>query len=213
MKNVLAIGAHPDDVEFGCSGTLARHLENGDKVTIAHMTCSDSMNLYHEVVESKEVRLNEAESAAKIIGAELIILDFLDQLVPFDRESIFAIERLIKKLNIDTIYSHWNGDSHQDHINTLKAVFAAGRYVDSIFLFEQVPYPRVGKIFSEINYYVDISDYYHIKEKALTAHESQVAGRYANKILTGMRSLAEFRGSQCNCMYAEAFDAVKQIIR
>ena len=213
MKHVLAIGAHPDDVEFGCAGTLAKHAAVGDKVTIVHMTCIDSLNIYHEVVDTSAARRLEAEAAARIIGADLIILDFLDQLVPFDRESIFAIERLIKDLHIDTIYSHWNGDSHQDHINTLKAVFAAGRYVDSIFLFEQVPYPRVGKIFSEVNYYVDVSDFYHIKEKSLIAHESQVVGRYQNKILVGMRSLEEFRGSQCNCRYAEAFEAVKQIIR
>jgi LmbE family N-acetylglucosaminyl deacetylase len=64
-----------------------------------------------------------------------------------------------------------------------------------------------------VNYYVDVSDFYHIKEKSLIAHESQVVGRYQNKILVGMRSLAEFRGSQCNCRYAEAFEAVKQIIR
>ncbi len=213
MKQVLAIGAHPDDVEFGCAGTLAKHIASGDKVTIVHMTCSDSLNIYHEVVDTSAARRKEAEKAAAIIGADLLILDFLDQLVPFDRNSIFAIERLLKELRIDTIYSHWNGDSHQDHINTLKSVFAAGRYVDSIFLFEQVPYPRVGKIFSEVNYYVDVSDYYLIKEKSLLAHESQVVGRYKNKILTGMRSLAEFRGSQCNCQYAEAFEAVKQIIR
>ncbi|MFH1161102.1 MAG: PIG-L deacetylase family protein [bacterium] len=213
MKNVMAIGAHPDDVEFGCAGTLAKHINNGDKVTIVHMTCSDSMNIYHELVETKETRKAEAELAAKIIGADLIILNFLDQLVPFDRESIFAIEKIIKDLHINTIYSHWNGDSHQDHINTLKSVFAAGRYIDSMFLFEQVPYPRVGKIFSEVNYYVDISDFYEIKERSILAHESQNIGRYQNKIRTGMRSLAEFRGSQCNCKYAEAFEAVKQIIR
>jgi len=213
MNNVLAIGAHPDDVEFGCAGTLAKHIKQGDNVTILHMTCSDSMNIYHQIVDTKDIRRREAEEAAKIIGADLIILDFLDQMIPFDRDSIFAIEKVIKKLNIDTIYSHWNGDSHQDHINTLKSVFAAGRYVDKIFLYEQVPYPRVGKIFSEVNYYVDVSEFYPIKEKSVIAHESQIVGRYQKKILIGMRSLAEFRGSQCNCQYAEAFEAVKQIIR
>ncbi len=213
MSNVLAIGAHPDDVEFGCAGTLARHIKEGDKVTIMHMTCSDSMNINYEIVDTKEVRKKESEEAAKIIGADLILLDFLDQCVPFDRTSIFAIEKVIKSLQVDVIYTHWNGDSHQDHINTLKSVFAAARYVDKIFLYEQVPYPRVGKIFSEANYYVDISSYYDIKERSVLAHESQIVGRYQKKIMVGMRSSAEFRGSQCNCEYAEAFEAVKQIIR
>ncbi len=213
MNNILAVGAHPDDVEFGCAGTLAKHIHRGDNVTILHMSATDSLNIYHQNVPAGAVRRKEAIKAAGIIGAQLIILDFQDQLVPFDRESVFAIERVIKEFNIDTIYSHWNGDSHQDHINTLKSVFAAARYVDRILLYEQVPFPRVGKIFSEANYYVDISDFYEIKERASLAHESQVVGRYQNKIMTGMRSLAEFRGSQSDCKYAEAFESVRQIMR
>jgi len=213
MNNVLAIGSHPDDVEFGCAGTLAKHIKEGDHVTVLHMTCSDRMNIFHEIIDRKEVSKKEAEKAAKIIGADLIILDFLDQLVPFDRDSIFAIERVIKELNVDIIYTNWRDDSHQDHINTLKSVLAAGRNVDKIFLYEQVPYPRVGKIFSEVNYYVDISEFYNIKERSVLAHKSQIIERYQKRMLVGIRSLAEFRGSQCNCQFAEAFDAVKQIIR
>jgi LmbE family N-acetylglucosaminyl deacetylase len=213
MNNVLAIGAHPDDVEFGCAGTLAKHIHKGDNVTILDMTCTDSMTIRGEVVHQGERRRCEAEEAAKIIGAKLIVLGFQDQLVPFDRDSIFAIERVLVDLNIDTVYTHWNDDSHQDHVNTLKSVLAAARYVDRIFLYEQVPLPRVGKILSEVNYYVDISDFYKIKEQATLAHESQVKDKYNDKVILGMRSLAEFRGSQCNCKYAEAFEAVKQIIR
>jgi len=213
MNNILGIGAHPDDVEFGCAGTLAKHLKNNDKVTILHMTGSDCQNIYGETVPLGERRRKEATNAAKIIGADLIILNFTDQLIPFDRETIFAIERVLVELKIDTIYTHWNGDSHQDHVNTLKSVLAAARNVDRIFLYEQVPLPRVGKIFSEVNYYVDISEFFSIKEQASLAHVSQVTEKYKNKVMDGMRSLAEFRGKQSDCQYAEAFEAVKQIIR
>jgi N-acetylglucosamine malate deacetylase 1 len=213
MKRVVAIGAHPDDVEFGCAGTLARHVAQGDEVTIVHMTCSDAMNIHGEEVIQGDVRRKEAENAAEIIGAELVILDFLDQQLPFDREVIFAIEREIVRKKANVVYTHWNGDSHQDHINTLKATLAAARHVDEIFLYEQVPLPRVGKIFSEVNYYVNITDFYEIKLKAAEAHVSQVKGRYKDKIMMGVRSLAEFRGGQCDCLYAEAFEAVKQIVR
>jgi len=213
MNHVLAVGAHPDDVEFGCAGTLARHVFEGDEVTILHMSASDAMNLENEVVHARDIRRKEAREAARILGCDVIIEEFLDQQVPFDRDSIFAIERVIKARNINIVYTHWNGDSHQDHINTLKAVFAAARHVDKILLYEQVPFPRVGKIFSEVNYFVDITNFYHIKEEASLAHESQVVGRYQNKIMTGMKSLAEFRGSQSNCAYAEAFELVRQIVR
>ena len=213
MKNVLAVGAHPDDVEFGCAGTLARHVANGDQVTIMHMTCSDCLDIYGETITQADIRRKEAEKAAKIIGTDLVILDFIDQQLPFDREAIFAIERELVKRKINIVYTHWNGDSHQDHINAMKSVLAAARHIDEIFLYEQVPLPRVGKIFSEVNYYVDISEYYEIKEQSAMAHSSQVKGKYNDKIILGMKSLAEFRGGQCDCEYAEAFEAVKQIIR
>lgn len=213
MSNVIGIGAHPDDVEFGCAGTLARHVKNGDQVTILHMTASNYTNIYGEIVPIGERRRQEAANAARIIGADLIMLDFQDQLLPFDRDTIFAIERILVERKIDVIYTHWNGDSHQDHINTLKSVLAAARHIDKIFLYEQVPLSRVGKIFSEVNYYVDITDFFDIKIQASLAHESQVKDKYNDKIMMGMRALAEFRGGQCNCKYAEAFEAAKQVIR
>jgi len=213
MSNILAIGAHPDDVELGCSGTLAKHLKEGDKVTILHLTCSDRMDVFNNVVHVKDIRRKEAENASKIIGADLITLDFQDQAIPFERESIFVIERVISKVKADIIYTLWEGDIHQDHINTLKNVLAAGRNVDRILLYEQVPYIRTGRIFSEVNYFVDITEFYSIKESSVLAHESQLATDNQKRMLTGMRSLAEFRGSQCNCKYAEAFNAIKQIVR
>ncbi|MBN1197728.1 MAG: PIG-L family deacetylase, partial [Bacteroidales bacterium] len=89
MNNVLAVGAHPDDVEFGCAGTLARHVHEGDKVTILHMSASDALNLENEVVHAKDIRRKEAREAARILGCDVIIEEFLDQQVPFDRETIF----------------------------------------------------------------------------------------------------------------------------
>lgn len=213
MRNVLAIGAHPDDVEFGCGGTLIKHLQAGDKVTIVHMSCSDCENIDGRQIRKADTSRAEALAAAEVIGADCILLPFKDQEIPFNRESIFAIERLIVDRKIDTVYTHWSGDSHQDHINTLRSVLAAARHVDRIFLYEQVPLPRVGNISAEVNYYVDISAQYKQKEAACLKHESQVDQKYEDTIIKGARALAEYRGCQCNCMYAEAFDAVKVIER
>lgn len=213
MRNVMAIGAHPDDVEFGCGGTLIKHLLAGDKVTIVHMSCSDCFNTTGEQIRKADISRNEALNAAAVIGAECVFLPFMDQEIPFNRESIFAIERLINERNIDTVYTHWSGDSHQDHINTLRSVLAAARHIDRIFLFEQVPLPRVGNISAEVNYYVDISEQFEQKELACLKHESQVEDKYKDQIIKGSRALAEYRGCQCNCKFAEAFDAVKVIER
>jgi len=213
MRNVMAIGAHPDDVEFGCGGTMIKHLAAGDKVTIVHMSCSDCKNIWGETIRRAEISRQEAQNAARIIGAEVVFLPFQDQVIPFDREAVFAVERLIMERNIDTIYTHWSGDSHQDHINTLRTVLAAARHIDRIFLYEQVPLPRVGNISAEVNYYVDISAQFQQKEDACRQHTSQVQAKYHELILKGARALAEYRGCQSGCEYAEAFDAVKLIDR
>ncbi len=60
MRNVMAIGAHPDDVEFGCGGTLIKHLLAGDKVTIVHMSCSDCFNTTGEQIRKADISRNEA---------------------------------------------------------------------------------------------------------------------------------------------------------
>lgn len=214
MKNILAVGAHPDDVELGCGGTLIKHIKNGNTVTIMHMTNTGVKNVITgEVLRTAEQSKSEAEQAAEIMGANIVQLCFEDQNVPFNLDSIVAIEKYIINLNIDTIFTHWGGDSHQDHINTLKSTLAAGRNVDNIFLYEQVPMPRVGNIFPNINFYFDISDCYELKMKACSAHKSQITEKYKNKVLEGTRALAEYRGAQADCKYAEAFECIKFIKR
>lgn len=213
FNNILAIGAHPDDVEFGCAGSLIKYRKAGSNVTVVHMTCSDCQNINGEYIRKKDRSIREAEESAKIMDTDLIILPFEDQAVPFSRETIFEIEKLIEKLNIDTVLTHWSGDSHQDHINTLRSTMAAARHVNNILLYEQVPLPRAGTISAAVNYYEDITDFYELKEQAFLKHESQVNEKYKDSIIRGTRALAEFRGSQCNCFYAEAFHAIKLISR
>ena len=214
MRNILAIGAHPDDVELGCGGTLIKHIKNGNNVTILHMTNTGVKNIITgQVLRTSEQSKSEAKEAARIIGANVVQLFYEDQKVPFNIESIVAIEKYLIDLNIDTIFTHWGGDSHQDHINTLKSTLAAGRNVDNIFLYEQVPMPRVGNIFPNINFYVDISNFFELKMKACLAHKSQMTEKYKDKVIDGTRALAQYRGAQSDCKYAEAFECVKVIQR
>ena len=122
MKNILAIGAHSDDVEFGCGGTLIKHVKNGDNV---HILIMSNGNMKHsvtgEVIRTIKQTNVECKNGAIIIGANLIQLNFSDRKVPFDMDSISAIENVINLHNIDTIYTHRSGDTHQDHINTLQS--------------------------------------------------------------------------------------------
>ena len=157
--NVLAIGAHPDDIEFGCFGTLKKHKDQGDNVTLLVMTQSDVKDAHTgKVTRDSFISKREADAAADILGAELILGPFQDTKVPFDSESVGFIENIIKEKEINWIYTHWAGDTHQDHINTLNATMAAARLVKNVLCYEQVPLPRMSTTHPVANYYVNITD-------------------------------------------------------
>ncbi len=214
MKNILAIGAHSDDIEFGCGGTLAKHVQNGDKV---YMLVMSNGNMKHsvtgDVIRTVEDTNKECKDGADIIGANLIQLDFPDREVPFSAESIGAIENVIHSNNINTVYTHWSGDTHQDHINTLQSSLSAGRLVDNIFCYEQVPVPRVTNTYPVANYYVDITSQMDTKIKSCEAHTSQIKKYKKSGIdmIDGLDVLARYRGNQINRKYAEAFDILKMV--
>tara|TARA_Y100000593_G_C4238812_1_gene300996 strand:+ start:371 stop:1018 length:648 start_codon:yes stop_codon:yes gene_type:complete len=214
MKNILAIGAHSDDIEFGCFGTMIKHIENGDNVNLLIMSNGDlSHSVTGEVIRKTSQTNVESKNAAELIGANLIQLDFPDREVPFNSDSITEIETLVYDLNIDTIYTHWGGDTHQDHINTLQSSLAAGRLVDNVLCYEQVPVPRVTNVYPVANYYVDITTYMDRKIEACKCHESQIK-KYSNMgvdMLDTLDVLARYRGNQINKKYAEAFDILKMV--
>ncbi len=113
--NVLGVGAHYDDLELGCSGTLIKHVQKGDKVTMMVITDSSYKNPNGDLIRTADVAYREGLKAANIVGAELICLNYETFMVPFDEALTKEITRRIEELNIDTIYSHWICDLHRDH--------------------------------------------------------------------------------------------------
>jgi len=113
--NVLAIGAHFDDIELGCSGALLNHVNQGDRVTMVVVTNSGFSNSHGDIIRKKETALEEGKKAAEIIGAELICLNYDTFMVPFDEELTCKLNEIIEQRKIDFIYSHWIHDLHRDH--------------------------------------------------------------------------------------------------
>ena len=213
--NIMAIGAHPDDIEFGCGGTLINHKEFGDKVIYVCMTDTESIDATKgKVIRSESQLKSETQCAADILGVDNIFyLPFKDLHVPFSFDSVSRLETLIKQYNVDTIYTHWSGDSNQDHISTFKTTMAAARYVKNIYCYEQIPIPRHTDNPMRVNSYTDISRSFDLKIKAAECHQSQfkkykAAGFDVSENLT---TLAKFRGIQSNCHFAEGFQVIKQV--
>lgn len=215
MNRVLAIGAHPDDIEFGVGGTLLKHKEAGDFVVYLCMTSTESIDgVTGKVLRTGAQNKGEVRCAAEVLGVDDVeFLSFTDLKVPFSFTSVSQIEAIIKKNKINTVYTHWAGDANQDHIATFRATMAAARYVPNVFCYEQIPVPRLSENQMIINHYVDITGYFDKKIEAANCHQSQMS-KYKNHGLNveeNLETLARFRGIQANSKYAEAFQIIKQI--
>jgi len=206
-KNILAIGAHPDDIEIGCGGTIAKHVLN-DNVYILVMTDPYYENYDGTVLRERDEGLAESKRGADVLGVELIQLSFTTKRVPYSPESIEAINKVIDEKNIDTIYVHWFHDTHQDHLRTTQSVLSAGRYVKNILMYEP-EYPAGRSYMGFRNqYYVDISDTFDIKMKALKEHVSQI-DKYGEDFLEAVEARARHRGYEIKSRYAECFEIIR----
>ena len=215
MKHIMAIGAHPDDIEFGCGGTLLKHKKRGDKVIYVCMTDTQSVDkTTGKVIRSHEQLKKETQCAADELGVdEVHYLPFIDLNVPFNLESVSELEKLIKKYEIDTIYTHWAGDSNQDHIATFRTTMAAARYIPNVYCYEQIPIPRQSENPMNINYFVDIDTTFEQKIKAAECHQSQYT-KYSKAgfdVSKNLKTMALYRGIQANCTYAEGFHIIKKV--
>ncbi|HEY8096232.1 MAG TPA: PIG-L deacetylase family protein [Methylophilaceae bacterium] len=205
--NILAIGAHFDDVELGCGGALARHVAKGDNVYVFVATVSGFSNHYAQTVRSNDTALKEAQAAMKIIGTtELICGQFKTLEVEFVDELNIQILQIVQEKKIDLVYTHWIGDIHHDHAAVSKASMHSCRHVPRLLMYRSNWYHSTQDFRG--NFYVDITEYWELKEKAIRAHASEVE-RTGNKWISFFQNEAENAGQRIGVKYAEVFEVVK----
>jgi len=201
--NVLAIGAHPDDIEYGCGGMLTKYAEKGHDVYL--WIASDGA-----LGGEGPVRRQEQADSALIIGArEVFWGDYQDTEVPLTRDLIVRIESVIRQIKPRMIFVHYPDDTHQDHRNLAQGTMSATRYVPN-FLFYEGP---TTQNFAP-NCFTDIEKVLDKKLACLEAHRSQVAKTNIEDltILELAVSSANFRGIQARAKYAEAFQSIRLLI-
>jgi LmbE family N-acetylglucosaminyl deacetylase len=205
--NVLAIGAHFDDIELGCGGTLARHVQRKDNVYAYVATVSGFSNQYAESVRSSEVARREAENAMKILGIrELICGQFVTLEVEFTDQLNMEILRIVDTRKIDLVYTHWSGDIHHDHQAVARASLHSCRHVPRLLMYRSNWYHSTTEFRG--NFYTDITKYWPVKEAAIRAHTSELQ-RVGEKWLTFFRNEAENAGQRIGVEAAEIFELVK----
>jgi LmbE family N-acetylglucosaminyl deacetylase len=201
--NVLAIGAHPDDIEYGCGGTLALYAQRGHDVVLFVATDGGRGG-------APDVRAREQGDAALALGArEVVWGGFSDAEMPLGRELITAVEEVIRRVRPNMIFVNSPDDTHQDHRYLAQATVSATRYVPN-FLFYEVPSTQN---FAP-NCYTNVDKVLDLKLAALEAHRSQVSKTNIEdlSILELAVSCANFRGIQARVKYAEAFQSVRLLL-
>ncbi|HEX8581293.1 MAG TPA: PIG-L deacetylase family protein [Acidimicrobiales bacterium] len=198
---VLAIGAHPDDVELGCGGALLRHAARGDEVHLLVMTVGELGD------GGRAVRRAEQERAVERLGAARLHWGrFPDGAVPPDRRAISLVEQVLAEVRPELVYGHGPWDTHQDHRATSAAVLSCSRRVPKVLLYETLTTTRA---FSP-THYVDVSAVLEAKLDLLGCHASQVeAGRVRT---AAVRARAAVRGDEAGVAAAEAFQAERYVM-
>lgn len=179
--DILAIGAHPDDVEIGCSGTLMKQIDKGYKVGIADLTQGELGTR-----GTAKIRMEEVEESTRILGVHAREnLGFEDGFFRNDKEHQLALIKIIRKYRPEVVITNAKYDRHPDHGRAAELVYDACFYsglrkiettLDGVAQTAFRPralYNYVQAIHNEPQFVVDISDYFERKMKAIEAFKSQ----------------------------------------
>jgi len=178
MVDVLAIGAHPDDCEFGCGGILAKMSDQGKSIVIIDLTKGEKGSN-----GSTSERVSEGKKAANIIGVEREFLDFTDCEIVDSYESRLKLVTAIRKHKPKLILAPlWKGEmNHPDHIACGLMARYACRYARFKNILPDLPPHRVDGILHYLfpsqenpDFLIDISDYFATWKAMMAEHTSQL---------------------------------------
>jgi len=204
--NVLAIGAHFDDIELGCGGTIAKHVANGDNVLAFVATDSGYKAPNNEIVRTNEIALSEGKNAMEILNVKLYCGHFPTLEVEFNEDLNIKILDIIENNEIDIVYTHWIGDIHHDHQVLARSSLHCARHIKRILMYRSNWYHSSFEF--RDNFYVDITNYWDKKVEAIYAHKSELK-RTHEKWLKFFRNEAEIAGQRIGVPLAEVFEVVK----
>jgi len=211
--NILAIGAHGDDIELACGGTLARATRSGHNVKMVLVTGKESNDHNELPIRTVDESQQEVANASAILGVtQLSILGFEDMHVPYSIDLIGKLDDIICEFKPDIIFTHFVFDTHQDHIRTAHSTISAARRQNTILLYEPINPSGQGYVAFRPQVYVDISQAIDQKVESLKAHHSQYL-KYTDKWVDAVTARAKFRGFEMGVNYAECFEVVRMEIK
>jgi LmbE family N-acetylglucosaminyl deacetylase len=217
QRRILAIAAHPDDEVLGCGGTLALHVDAGDRV--AALIACEGESLRYGVGAVNQA--DDIHQAAKVLGIqEVRTLRFADQ--KLDTLSLVDIitplEKAIGEIRPDIVYCQYGGDINRDHYMLFQAALVATRplaeFIRAVYAFETASstewaYPRT---FAP-DTWIDISTTLERKIGAMACYRSEVRDYPHPRSLEALRHRAAYWGNQVALRAAEVFMTVRRVCR
>ena len=201
-STVLALGAHPDDLELAVGGTLARLRGAGARVVMAIVS----------IPANYLVRRNEAERAAGILGCELrILIDDCKRIEDLKNyELVSMIDSQVKELSPAAVLAHGASEFHRDHVMVHEAAVSSQRLQFFDFFTYHPNFCRPVPVPFHPRAYVDISETIEAKMRAIEAHGSQFACRGIGTDI--YRDIARLNGRMVGVQYAEGLDVGRMLI-
>jgi N-acetylglucosamine malate deacetylase 1 len=217
--NILAFGAHPDDIEIFCGGTLLKYYQAGHQIFVALTTSGNiGSNVHNSREEIAAVREAEQLEAAALYGAQVRFLRFDDEGLQDTPETRRAVINALRWANPDVVFTNCPWDGSTDHAMTAKIISEVilslpGKLVPA----DVPPISKAPSVFhwdtgAGIRFspevYVDISDVMEKKIEAITRHKSQYAWMDTFQIhgfIEHAEIMSRFRGLQAGCKFAEGF--------
>ncbi len=178
MVDILAFGAHPDDIEFGCGGILAKEAANGKKIVLCDLTLGQKGSN-----GTPEERRHEGERAAEVIHATRVFLDFQDCEVIDSYENRLKLVAVLRQYKPKLVLApYWEQtQNHPDHISTGLMARYACRYARFASILPELPIHTVGGIlhypphgYGTPDFFVDITDHIDNWKKMMLSHASQM---------------------------------------
>ncbi|MDJ0334169.1 PIG-L family deacetylase [Salinibacterium sp. G-O1] len=216
---IMGIGAHPDDLELMCAGTLAKYRSLGHHVTMCHIAGGDRGATSGTRSDVAETRRGEAGSAASLIGADYVNLGVSDGEVDASSEDQkLLVATAIRRARPDVIITHSPGDYMEDH-NQASALAFSASFLATLPLYDtgSDPIGAVPALFYmdtmaglgfQPSEFVDITEQLDTKLAMMRSHASQLTWLEHHDdmdVLGQITTVAAFRGLQSGVRYAEAF--------
>jgi LmbE family N-acetylglucosaminyl deacetylase len=205
--NVVCVGAHPDDPETGCGGTLAKLAAQGHRISIVYLTRGEAGLKSADRQTASRLRTAEAVEACGLLGATAIFANQIDGQTSTDKERSQQFTALLASLEPDIVFTHWPLDTHRDHRNAAQLAYEAWESLNESFtLVYYEVMTGVQTHHFEPNCFVDISSTATQKRSAIYAHVCQNPDRF----YPYHETMEKERGSEAHIERAEAFVVVRE---